>query len=149
MSNGTTVNRGSAPQVESQVEQPGPALAPRRVHRRARRILTWVAVALLVAVVLAAGVAAGERINQPLGATTLHSGLAASSEVVGDPPSLPWPAGGQGAISIPAIGYAAQSGPENPVPIASLTKLTTAVVVLHDHPIAAGDRRSADHRHAG
>ncbi len=28
------------------------------------------------------------------------------------------------------------SGPEQPVPVASLTKLMTAYVVLHDHPLA-------------
>jgi D-alanyl-D-alanine carboxypeptidase (penicillin-binding protein 5/6) len=92
----------------------------------------------LVALVVAAGVVAGERINQPLSATTLHAGLASSSAVVGAPPALPWPDTGQGAIAVPAIGYTAQSGPEAPVPIASLTKLATAVVVLHDHPIVAG-----------
>ena len=53
-------------------------------------------------------------------------------------PNLPWPATGQGAVSLPALGYAAQSGPEPPVPVASLTKMTTALVILHDHPIAAG-----------
>ncbi len=92
----------------------------------------------MVALVATAGVAAAERINQPLGATTLHAGLAPSYEVAGGTPSLPWPSTGQAAIAIPAIGYAEQSGPEDPVPIASLTKLTTAVLILHDHPIAPG-----------
>ena len=32
----------------------------------------------------------------------------------------------------------AQSGPESSVPIASLTKMTTAVVILRDHPLPAG-----------
>jgi hypothetical protein len=41
-------------------------------------------------------------------------------------------------VAIPALGYAAQSGPEQPVPIASLTKMTTAVVVLRDHPVPLG-----------
>jgi D-alanyl-D-alanine carboxypeptidase (penicillin-binding protein 5/6) len=45
---------------------------------------------------------------------------------------------GQGAVAVPALGYAHQSGPEAPVPIASLTKMTTAVVVLRDHPMAIG-----------
>jgi serine-type D-Ala-D-Ala carboxypeptidase (penicillin-binding protein 5/6) len=113
-------------------------LAPRILRSRTRRILGWTLVVVLVALVATAGIAAGERINQPLSGTALHAGLAPSSTVVGAPPALPWPATGQGAISVPAIGYAAQSGPEAPVPIASLTKLATAVVVLHDHPIAPG-----------
>ena len=45
---------------------------------------------------------------------------------------------GQGAIAIPALGYAQQSGPEAPVPIASLTKMTNALEVLRDHPVPAG-----------
>ncbi len=136
--------RGSSSEAEEDKEPgrqaAGVTLAPRRVRRRLRRrrILTWSLVAVLVALVAAAGVAAAERINQPLSKPMVHAGLASSSEVTGGPPALPWPSSGQGAVSIPALGYAAQSGPEQPVPIASLTKLTTAVVILHDHPIAPG-----------
>ncbi|HLX89593.1 MAG TPA: hypothetical protein VKR22_14205, partial [Acidimicrobiales bacterium] len=43
---------------------------------------------------------------------------------------------GQAAVSVPATGLMLQSGPENPVPIASLTKIMTAYQVLKDHPIA-------------
>ncbi len=50
--------------------------------------------------------------------------------------ALPWPTTGQGAIAIPALGVEEASGPEHPVPVASLTKLMTAYVVLHDHPLA-------------
>lgn len=51
---------------------------------------------------------------------------------------MPWPSRGQSAVAVPSLGVAEQSGPESPVPIASLTKITTAVVVLRDHPVAAG-----------
>ncbi len=37
---------------------------------------------------------------------------------------------------MPSIHYTEQSGPESSVPIASLTKMTTAVVVLRDHPLS-------------
>ncbi len=50
------------------------------------------------------------------------------------------PRSGQGAVSVPSIGYADQSGPESPVPIASLTKMATAVVILRDHPLAPGSK---------
>ena len=53
--------------------------------------------------------------------------------------ALPWPATGQGAVAIPAIGVDMASGPEQPVPVASLTKLMTAYVVVHDHPLAPND----------
>ena len=50
--------------------------------------------------------------------------------------TLPWPTTGQGAIAIPSIGITVASGPEEAAPVASLTKLMTAYVVLHDHPLA-------------
>lgn len=52
--------------------------------------------------------------------------------------ALPWPKTGQAAVAIPTIGFQAQSGPEQEVPVASLTKLMTAYVVLQDHPLAPG-----------
>ncbi len=45
---------------------------------------------------------------------------------------------GQGAVAVPAIGVDEASGPEQPAPVASLTKLMTAYVILHDHPLALG-----------
>ncbi len=41
-------------------------------------------------------------------------------------------------MAVPSVGFTAQSGPESSVPIASLTKITTAVVILRDHPLPAG-----------
>ena len=64
--------------------------------------------------------------------------MAAAAVVPGGPPVLPWPAKGQGAVVVPSLGFSAQSGPEYPVSIASLTKITTAAVILNDHPIATG-----------
>ncbi len=61
--------------AETDTKAASVTLAPRPAHRRARRILTWALVAVVVALVATAGVAAGERINQPLSATTLHAGL--------------------------------------------------------------------------
>jgi D-alanyl-D-alanine carboxypeptidase (penicillin-binding protein 5/6) len=51
---------------------------------------------------------------------------------------LPWPATGQGAVAIPAVGYSAQSGAEQPVPVASMTKIMTGYLILRDHPLAPG-----------
>jgi D-alanyl-D-alanine carboxypeptidase (penicillin-binding protein 5/6) len=95
-------------------------------------------VTTLVVLVVAAGLVSAQRIDRPLGQPTLTAGRLASLPVPGTPPVPPWPAGGQAAVAIPALGYAAQSGPEQPVPIASLTKMTTALVVLRDHPIPPG-----------
>jgi D-alanyl-D-alanine carboxypeptidase (penicillin-binding protein 5/6) len=54
-------------------------------------------------------------------------------------PRLPWPTVGQGAVAIPSIGLDLTSGSERPVPVASLTKLMTTYVVLHDHPLLPND----------
>jgi hypothetical protein len=95
-------------------------------------------VAVLVLVVASAGLVASRRIDRPLAQPTVGTGRLASSMVPGTAPVPPWPATGQAAVAIPALGYAEQSAPEAPVPIASLTKMTTAVVVLRDHPVPVG-----------
>lgn len=133
-----------------------PALpSVRRRSRRRRRLvrtLLLFAVALAVVLLLANS---GEGAKAP--ATTVRITMAATSAVPataaaasgpalskpgrstpGALPALPWPATGQAAVAIPAVGFRAQSGPEAAVPVASLTKIMTAYVVLHDHPLAPG-----------
>ena len=63
--------------------------------------------------------------------------------------TLPWPTTGQGAVAVPSIGIDVASGPEQPVPVASLTKLMTAYVMLHDHPLALGPTGADHHRQPG
>jgi D-alanyl-D-alanine carboxypeptidase (penicillin-binding protein 5/6) len=52
---------------------------------------------------------------------------------------LPWPAKGQAAVAITGEGLMASSGGQRTVPIASLTKMMTATVVLADHPLRPGE----------
>ena len=111
----------------------------RRGHRARRRHRLWPWLILGVVVILAAGgLIAVQRVTHPLASPQLTSSLPASIPVPGPAPVLPWPTVGQGAVAIPAIGYAAQSGPEAPLPIASLTKMANAVVILRDHPLPVG-----------
>jgi D-alanyl-D-alanine carboxypeptidase (penicillin-binding protein 5/6) len=49
-----------------------------------------------------------------------------------------WPAGGVSAADISGFGMVAGPGATRPVPIASVAKVMTAYVVLHDHPLPAG-----------
>ena len=107
-------------------------------RRRNHRILAWSCVAVVVVVVASAGLVAARRIDHPLPPPTLASARLATAVVPGSRPVPPWPVGGQAAVAIPALGYAAQSGPEQPVPVASLAKMAAAVVVLRDHPVPPG-----------
>jgi D-alanyl-D-alanine carboxypeptidase (penicillin-binding protein 5/6) len=107
-------------------------------HRHSHRGLWWSIVGLVVVALVAAGVVAARRITRPLPPPRSVSVLAARLTVPGAAPALPWPVVGQGAVSVPALGFAEQSGPEASVPIASLTKMANAVVILRDHPVAPG-----------
>jgi D-alanyl-D-alanine carboxypeptidase (penicillin-binding protein 5/6) len=96
-------------------------------------------IAVVVALLLATAAWAGaRRIDHPLAAPAIELGVPTAATVAGANPALPWPSKGQGAVAVPALGYTAQSGPESSVPIASLTKMTNALVVLRDHPVPVG-----------
>ncbi len=108
---------------------------PQHRRRRRRRRLTVTLLTLVVVLVLAALAAARLSAVPPVAAVTatmppdIHVARAAT------PVALPWPATGQSAIAVPAIGIDVTSGPEQAVPIASLTKMMTAYLILRDHPL--------------
>ncbi|HEY6623055.1 MAG TPA: hypothetical protein VIX85_04425 [Acidimicrobiales bacterium] len=106
-----------------------------RRQRRRRRRRAGVAVLALIVVVAALVVV---QLRRPPPEPTVHGTLARSTVVPGTAPPLTWPSSGYAAVAIPALGYSAQSGPQVPVPVASLTKMMAAVVILQDHPLAAG-----------
>jgi len=56
----------------------------------------------------------------------------------GTTPTLDWPARGSAAVAVGG-GTIRVSGATRPVPIASLAKVMTAVVVLHRHPLSTND----------
>lgn len=68
---------------------------------------------------------------------TLQSSLPGHVAVPGSAVSLPWPSSGTAAMAIGGEGQVGSSGGGTPVPLASVTKMMTALVVLHDHPLAA------------
>ena len=112
------------------------AVRPRPLRRAVLR--GGAVVTAVVALLVAGGLVAAHRIHRLQPPPVVRTSLAASRTVPGTPPVLPWPPTGQAAVAVPALGIALTSGPEVPVPIASLTKMTTAVVVLRDHPVAPG-----------
>ncbi|HEY1465764.1 MAG TPA: hypothetical protein VGF11_01815, partial [Acidimicrobiales bacterium] len=109
--------------------------ADRRQRRRRRR--RRVGMAVVVVIVVVAGLVV-VQLRRPLPSTAVHTTLAASVVVPGQAPILPWPSTGYGAVAIPSLGYEAQSGPEVPVPVASLTKMIVALIILQDHPLTEG-----------
>jgi serine-type D-Ala-D-Ala carboxypeptidase (penicillin-binding protein 5/6) len=107
--------------------------AHHRRHRGHRR-----AFLLALLLVVAAGAYVGVRLSTPEPAPDVTASLTRAVHVPTRAVTLPWPTVGQGAVAVPSIGVNVASGPETPAPVASLTKLMTAYVVLHDHPLTLG-----------
>lgn len=103
-----------------------------RLTRRAKKLIVVVLVSIFVLVV------GTGRVSGPPAVADIHAVLPSSFKVAGTPPALPWPKTGQAAVSIPLLGLNVQSGPQTPVPIASLTKMMTAYIILHDRPLKLG-----------
>lgn len=108
------------------------ALAPPR--RLARRRVRW---PIPVAAALAGTIVLVLELTGPVPSPQLVAAAPAMLTVPGTAPALAWPTVGQAALSVPSTGLLLQSGPETPVPVASLTKIMTAYQVLKDHPIGA------------
>lgn len=62
----------------------------------------------------------------------------ATWRIPGQPPALPWPSQGEATVMVPGVGSFGSSGPGRPLPLASLAKVMTALVVLRDHPLSPG-----------
>ncbi len=123
---------------------PAPGEHPKNghgAHAPPPRRRRWGLVSLLVLLLLVAGAGAyvGVRLAAPDTPPTQTTALAESVPVPDEDVSLPWPQTGTGAVAIPALGVTETSGPEQPVSVASLTKLVTAYVILRDHPLAVGE----------
>lgn len=92
-------------------------------RRRSRR---WVPIVVLAAVALVA--VGGYLVFMAMPTPPVTAGTI-------NVPSLPWPSEGQAAAEIEGVGSVGSSGDATPVPIASVTKVMTAYVVLRDHPL--------------
>ncbi|MGB9112660.1 MAG: hypothetical protein WCF24_08030 [Acidimicrobiales bacterium] len=62
--------------------------------------------------------------------------LVSTSVVPGTRVPFRWPVHGQAAVAVRGVGIVAKSPREHPAPIASLTKMMTALIILKDHPLA-------------
>lgn len=89
--------------------------------------------------VLAALIAvAGFRLTRPVPAPSLTASMVTASRQP-SPARISWPSVPEAAVSIDGLGQTWTSGSQMPErPMASVTKIMTAYLILRDHPLAAG-----------
>jgi serine-type D-Ala-D-Ala carboxypeptidase (penicillin-binding protein 5/6) len=80
-------------------------------------------------------VAARPQATSPTGTVTPGAGTAAPRQE--QLAAVSWPADGVSTANISGFGVVAGPGATRPVPIASVAKVMTAYVILHDHPLPA------------
>ncbi|HUK71288.1 MAG TPA: hypothetical protein VLW50_21385 [Streptosporangiaceae bacterium] len=96
------------------------------------------AVVPVIAVVAAVVVYAAVQLLRPVPAMTITASPAPLRALPGVPPTVVWPGQAQAAVGIPGVGMLAAHGSNQPTAIASVTKIMTAYIVLHDHPLPTG-----------
>ncbi|MFZ0215815.1 MAG: D-alanyl-D-alanine carboxypeptidase [Candidatus Dormiibacterota bacterium] len=95
---------------------------------------------VLLALVLVGGVADYLRPVPALAATTVVD----SSVSFGSAAALPWPSDpAEGALGAVGMGVLTQTPSQTPQPTASVAKVMTALVLLHQKPLAAGQQGPA------
>ncbi len=119
----------------------------RQAQVRRRRLVLASAVALLclggyVTFGQSGGAAARDVSSQELLPAPRLTAFVAGRQVVPGHRAghLPWPVAGEGAVAVLGSGLVARSPGEREVPIASLTKMMTALVVLGDRPLSLGQQ---------
>jgi D-alanyl-D-alanine carboxypeptidase (penicillin-binding protein 5/6) len=95
-------------------------------------------VAGAAALAVLGGVFVGAQLLRGLPVPSVVGSAPSTWRIAGRPPALPWPAQGEAEVEVPGVGSLGSSGPAKPAPIASMAKVMTALVVLHDHPLAPG-----------
>lgn len=94
------------------------------------------ALALVVVVALLAAVFVGAQLARGVPRPVVRVALARAVVVPGPPPVLPWPRGGEAAVAVAGLGTFPSPTGEGPIPIGSVAKIMTALVILRDHPLA-------------
>ncbi|MFR9778982.1 D-alanyl-D-alanine carboxypeptidase family protein [Micromonospora sp. MS34] len=125
--------------LDSATTQVIPRVPPPSSHRRGGRSRLLVA-GLLALLLASAALVAIEPLRRPLPAPTVTRTLPTSMIIPGKSPALPWPKIGQAALAVEGYGSLGTSGGSEPVPIASVTKVMTAYLILTEHPLDRGEQ---------
>ncbi|MDT0306405.1 D-alanyl-D-alanine carboxypeptidase [Streptomyces sp. DSM 44917] len=108
--------------------------APADRPRRRLALLTGAVAALTLA-----AVAAVTGLTSPPDGPDARPAQVLTGEQARIADALPWPEDGQAAVEAEGLGSLGTSGEQRPMPIASLTKVMTAWVLLRGHPLASGE----------
>jgi len=124
------------------------AIRLRTARRRGRQRLAVIVLALLAATLLTLSLVGssgpGSRASTtptqggrpaPVATLSLRSDLASSMVIPGTLAALPLPSTGEAAVVVGGIGLVGATKDERSVPVASVTKIMTAYLVLKDHPL--------------
>lgn len=106
----------------------------RRSHPRWSLLVGTAVVVLAVG----AGVQLLRGIASPTGTAVLPQSLRRVPDPIGGP--LPWPHAGAAAMAVPGVVTFRSVGTASALPIASITKVMTSLVLLHDHPLSPGQQ---------
>ncbi|WP_051709780.1 D-alanyl-D-alanine carboxypeptidase [Streptomyces sp. NRRL S-350] len=104
------------------------------LRRALKRVTIWT---VFLAVVLGAVVVA--QLLRPLPDATVKMTATGSYTFSGDQLDLAWPAKGQSVAEVVGVGSLGSSGQEAPAPIASVTKVMNAYLILQKFPLKKGE----------
>ncbi|MFC1419941.1 hypothetical protein [Streptacidiphilus cavernicola] len=105
------------------------------VRRALKRISLWGGLLCVLLAVLAV-----VQVLRPLPQPELRMTADTHYAFPGDAPTLAWPPSGQATAEVAGLGSLGHTGSDNPVPIASVTKVMTAHLILKDHPLKPGEQ---------
>lgn len=110
----------------------------RTTRRRSRRRGLWLSLAIACVALAAVAGVAGYRLTRPLPAPALAASWLTAARQPGGT-GFAWPDARSSAIAVDGITGTWASPGQKAVPIASVTKIMTAYLVLHDHPLAGDE----------
>ncbi len=98
---------------------------------------------IFLGLVVLVAAALGLNYLRPVPVVTAKTAVQTQRTIAGAPPLLPWPSAGSAAVGVSGLGKLADSGNESQLPTASVAKVMTALVILHDKPLQPGQTGSS------